>query len=235
MKPSEIWLEVEAVVIALPPPPMLQSWQSWRASALYPQPFDLNKSGGDVAKAIIDGVEDGEKRVAELGHSPGNAKMVNGWMVATGDMGNYGTNYDMRAGVAKVGLGANLPADAVYPMARLDGDGQPLKGANKYVVHFDKGQTPPANAFWSLTMYNSRQFFVANPISRYAIGDRDKLKFNTDGSLDIYIQHDSPGKEKESNWLPADAGDFNMIMRIYWPKEGVLNGGWAPPPVKKTG
>ena len=103
------------------------------------------------------------------------------------------------------------------------------------LVHFAKGQTSPANAFWSLMMYNSRQFFVANPINRYAIGDRDKLKFNTDGSLDIFIQHDSPDKETESNWLPADAGAFNMIIRIYWPKESVLTGVWEPPPVKKVG
>ena len=91
-------------------------------------------------------------------------------------------------------------------------------------MHFDKGQTPPVNAFWSLTMYNAKQAFVANPINRYAIGDRDKLKFNPDGSLDIYVQHDSPGKDKESNWLPADAGSFNVVMRMYWPKETAFNG-----------
>ena len=117
--------------------------------------------------------------------------------------------------------------------SRVDGDGQPLNGANKYVVHFDKGQTPPVNAFWSLTMYNAKQAFVANPINRYAIGDRDKLKFNPDGSLDIYVQHDSPGKDKESNWLPADAGSFNVVMRMYWPKETAFNGTWTPPPIKK--
>ncbi len=131
------------------------------------------------------------------------------------------------------GLGANLIADAVYPVARVDGDRQPLNGANKYVIHFDKGQTPPVNAFWSLTMYNAKQAFVANPINRYAIGDRDELKFNPDGSLDIYVQHDSPGAAKESNWLPADAGSFNMIMRMYWPKDAVRTGQWIPPAVKK--
>lgn len=199
------------------------------------QAFDINKQGSDVAKAISDGVDDGKKRVLELDHDPGNTKMVNNWRITTGDMGSYGTNYDARAGVARVGLGANLLADAIYPMALADNDSQPLSGANKYVIHFDKGQTPPANAFWSMTMYNSRQFFVANPINRYAIGDRDKLKFNPDGSLDIYVQHDSPGKDKESNWLPADAGDFNIIMRVYWPKQEILSGAWTPPPIKKAG
>jgi hypothetical protein len=198
------------------------------------QPFDSKKLGSDVAKAISDGVEDGKKRVIELGHDAGNMKMANGWAISTGDIGTYGTNYDARAGVAWFGLGANLMADAIYPAARVDGNGQPLNGANKYVIHFDKGQTPPANAFWSLTMYNSKQAFVANPINRYAIGDRDKLKFNPDGSLDIYIQHDSPGKDREANWLPSDAGDFNLIMRIYWPKVAVTDGTWTPPPITKS-
>jgi hypothetical protein len=199
------------------------------------QPFDLNKNGADTAKAISDGFEDGKKRVVELSHNPGNSKPENGWMTTTNDIGTYGTNYDARAGIACVGLGANVPADAFYPMARADSDGNPLNGANKYVIHFDEGQTPPVNAFWSITAYTAKQTFVANPINRYAIGDRDKLKFNADGSLDIYIQHDSPGKDKESNWLPSDAGSFNLSLRMYWPKEAALTGAWMPPPIKKVG
>jgi len=89
------------------------------------------------------------------------------------------------------------------------------------------------NAFWSITAYTAKQTFVANPINRYAIGDRDKLKFNPDGSLDIYLQHDSPGKDKESNWLPADAGSFNVALRMYWPKDDALSGTWTPPPIRK--
>jgi hypothetical protein len=198
------------------------------------QPFDLNKKGSDAAKAVSDGVEDGKKKVMELGHNPGNGKIVNGWTLILRDIGTYGTDYDARAGIAWVGLGANIPQDAIYPLARVDAEGNPLNGANKYVIHFDKGQTPPTNAFWSVTMYNAKQAFVANPINRYAIGDRDKLKFNADGSLDIYLQHDSPGKDKESNWLPADAESFNIALRIYWPKESVSNGTWTPPPIRKV-
>jgi hypothetical protein len=198
------------------------------------QAFDVNKNGSDAAKAIADGVTEGQKKVIELGHSPQNAKMVNGWATITKDIGSYGTNYDARAGIAWVGLGANIPDDAFYPLARTDSDGNPLNGANKYVVHFDKGQTPPVNAFWSITMYNSKQAFVANALNRFAIGDRDKLKFNPDGSLDIYLQHDSPGKDRESNWLPADAGSFNVALRMYWPKESALTGSWTPPPIKKV-
>lgn len=152
----------------------------------------------------------------------------------TYDLGSYGTDYRHRAGVAWVGLGANLPQDALYPMARVDGEGKPLSGEHRYVMHFDKEQLPPVNAFWSLTMYNNRQFFVDNLLDRYAIGDRDNLSFNPDGSLDIYIQHASPGKNQESNWLPAPKDSFNLIMRLYWPKSEVLDGGWSPPPVTQV-
>jgi hypothetical protein len=103
------------------------------------------------------------------------------------------------------------------------------------VLHFDKGQIPPVRAFWSLTMYNEEQFFAANPQNRYAIGDRDALKYNPDGSLDIYIQRESPGKDKESNWLPAPAsGTFTMNLRLYWPKQEVLVGSWSPPGVARA-
>jgi hypothetical protein len=128
-------------------------------------------------------------------------------------------------------LGANLPEDAVYPRATKDSNGQPFNGASRYAIRFAKGQLPPVGAFWSITMYNSNQFFVNNPIGRYAIGDRDKLKFNDDGSLTLYVQSDSPGKEKESNWLPAPKDSFSLFMRLYWPKKEILDGSWLPPAV----
>ena len=147
-------------------------------------------------------------------------------------VGKYGTDYGERAIVALVGLGANLPADAVYPSAFMDGDGKPLNGAHRYVLHFDKDATPPVNAFWSVTMYNAQSFFVANPINRYAISSWMSLQHNKDGSLDLYIQRESPGKNKEANWLPAAEGDFSVTMRMYWPKEkppSILDATWKPP------
>jgi len=161
--------------------------------------------------------------------------LANGWRTNLTAIGTYGTDYLHRAGVAYGGLGANVPDDAVYPTAFADADGQPFDNGKRYVLHFNKDQIPPARAFWSLTMYDERQLFTANPINRYAIGDRDRLAFNSDGSLDLYIQRESPAKEKESNWLPAPAsGSFTMNLRLYWPKVEVLNGSWAPPPVKKV-
>lgn len=156
------------------------------------------------------------------------ARQVNGWRLNTG-VGQYGTDYLKRAHIALVGLGANLPADACYPFAATDSSGTALNGESSYVIHFAKGQLPPVNAFWSLTLYNDRHFFVENPINRYALGDRSPLTYNADSSLDVYIQHDNPGPEHLPNWLPAPAGSFNLIMRLYWPKPSVIDGTWQPP------
>lgn len=160
--------------------------------------------------------------------------LVNGWNIGVENMGTYGTSYNRRAFVALGGLGCNLPEDAVYPTAFMDGDGKPLSGVNRYVLHFDKGKLPPANAFWSITMYDKEGFQVPNPIDRFAIGSHDKLAFNGDGSLDIYIQADSPGKDKESNWLPAPKRNFEPTMRLYSPRPEVLDLTWSPPPFKKA-
>jgi hypothetical protein len=159
--------------------------------------------------------------------------MVNGWNIGLENMGTYGTSYRRRAIVALGGLGANLPEDAVYSVSFVDGDGKPLSGTNKYVLHFDKGKLPPANAFWSITMYDKDGFQVPNRMERFAIGSKDQLAFRADGSLDIYLRADSPGKDKEVNWLPAPKGEFQPTMRIYSPREEVLDGSWAPPPIKR--
>lgn len=162
-------------------------------------------------------------------------KDINGWGYTT-KTGIYGTDYFMRAFVTAIGLGANRPQDAVYPSSQKDGEGKAYDGAAKYVLHFAKGQLPPARGFWSLTMYDSNYFFVANPINRYSISARQNLKSNPDGSVDIYIQKDSPGADKESNWLPAPSGKFQLMMRLYWPNDkspSIVNGTWKPPAVKK--
>lgn len=158
-------------------------------------------------------------------------KNINGWDFITGT-GNYGTNYLARAFITYVGLGANLPQDAIYPSTHVDSTGAPLNGKNKYVIHFNKGELPPAKGFWSLTMYNDQYYFVSNPINKYSVSERNNLKKNEDGSVDLYIQHDSPGQDKESNWLPAPQGNFVLMMRLYWPDVSVIDGSWKPPAVK---
>jgi hypothetical protein len=186
-----------------------------------------------IRKAMENGIVEGEKLIDEKVRNVGT--IVNGWSVNL-EIGDYGTDYLLRAAVAKIGLFANSPEEAVYPVTTVDYQGQNLTGANKYVIHFDPGQTPPVNAFWSLTMYNNASYLVDNPIDRYAIGDRSPgLKYNKDGSLDIYIQHDSPGADKESNWLPSPSGDFSLQMRAYYPQESILNGDYQYPPIQRVG
>lgn len=158
---------------------------------------------------------------------------VNGWKIKT-DLGVYGNSYRKRAVIAMIGIGANQPEDAIYPINIADADGAVPEGGKKYSLHFSKSEIPPVNAFWSITMYDSEGYQVPNSINRYAIGDRDHLKYNEDGSLDIYIQPDSPGKEKESNWLPAPReGRLGITMRLYAPKPAVLNRTWQAPPLCK--
>src|SRR5204863_8760112 len=142
----------------------------------------------------------------------------NGWTIYW-DVGRYGTNYGQRALMAWLNLGANAPEDILAPSTRLDSGGRPLNGSNKYVLHFYKGKAPPTDAFWSLTLYNDKQFLYANPLDRHGIGSRDRLAVNPDGSIDVYIQNDSPGKDKEANWLPAPKDNFNVTLRVYWPKQ----------------
>ena len=166
---------------------------------------------------------------------PTIARVRNGWSMNTDTMGVYGDFYLKRAIIAMAGLGANQPEDAVYPLNVSDAEGKPVTAKNNYVLHFGKNDLPPADAFWSLTMYDAEGFQVANPINRFAIGDRDALKFNADGSLDIYIQNESPGRDQESNWLPAPkSGELGLTLRLYAPRAQVLDGRWNPPAIERV-
>jgi hypothetical protein len=165
---------------------------------------------------------------------PRVSTVVNGWLVSTHSMGVYGNYYLKRAIIARAGLGANQPEDAIYPVLIADADGAPLIGDNDYVCHFDAGQTPPVDAFWSITMYDGHGFQAANSLNRFALGDRDPLTYNSDGSLDIYFQRSSPGAAKEPNWLPAPSGLLGITMRLYAPRPEALDGRWTPPPVRRA-
>jgi hypothetical protein len=201
------------------------------------QPFDSSKLG-PVAKEAFDMVPDIANKKIMLwmkeGILAGDMRLENGWVFTT-KTGLYGVNYIQRALVTAIGLGANLPQDAVYPTSEGPTILGSYTGEKKYLMHFDKGQLPPADGFWSLTMYDKDYFFVQNPINRQSISARQNLKPNADGSVDLYIQNESPGAERESNWLPAPKDKFILMMRLYWPKEAppsILDGTWKIPPVK---
>lgn len=234
MSAEEFFWRVNALMIGNPPAPADQPLIS-EVAAMSVRPGEIFAAAGfeaEVWAAVEAGIKDAKQAMkAELASSKGKV-VTNGWTYGL-NFGSYGTDYVARAGVAFFGLGANLTADAVYPVTSADVTGTPFVGTNNYILHFDKAQLPPVKAFWSLTVYNEKQFLVENPIGRYALGSHSALTYNPDGSLDIYIQNTSPGAGKESNWLPTPAGPFDLVLRLYWPEQTVLDGTYQIPGVQK--
>jgi hypothetical protein len=216
-------------------PPHLTDWsrlERMKRIGLEPgKPFDLAKADPAVRAALErvpqDAIATMQAKYKKL------ATVVNGWQMNISTMGVWGDEYLKRAVVAMTGLGANQPEDAAYPQSLTDSDGNPLVGGSNYRLHFAKVELPPASAFWSITLYDADGFQVPNALNRYALGDRDALAYNADGSLDLYIQPQSPGQGREANWLPSPAsGAMSLTMRIYAPKPEVFDGRWAPPPIE---
>jgi hypothetical protein len=203
------------------------------------QDFDTSKLDPGVAEGLARVPKPAQDKIAawmKEGILARDTKIENGWLFTT-KTGLYGTNYIQRATITWYGLGANRPEDAVYPVSEGTNVLEKYDGANKYVLHFAKGHMPPVDGFWSLTMYNAEYFFVANPLNRYTLSQRDPLHVNADGSTDLYIQADSPGKDKEANWLPSPKDKFVLMFRLYWPKAtapSLLDGSWKIPAVKKA-
>jgi len=199
------------------------------------QDFDVTKLGAldrEAIKAVP------KLALVEMGLRLKKQKTTHGWLYFTAGVGNFGTDYLLRGMANLLGPGWNRPQDAVYPLSLKDEKGDEYDGAKyKYIIRFDKGQLPPADAFWSLTLYDGDFFFVPNSINRYDLAQRDKLIANPDGSVDMYVQADSPGKDKQANWLPAPKGKFVLVMRIYAPRmtpPSILDGSWTPPPVNRV-
>lgn len=194
--------------------------------------FDITKLDPAVQKALETVPQDAQQLIKWK--LPTLARVANGWSMNTDTMGVYGNYYLKRALITQYGLGANLPEDAIYPANLADDTGKPLDGANKYKIHFDTATMPPVDAFWSITLYDEEGFQVANSLNRFAVSSWMPFKFNADGSLDLYFQNESPGTDKEANWLPAPKGPFTLTMRLYAPKSDALTGKWNPPPVVRS-
>lgn len=200
------------------------------------QTFDMSKLSPEVQKALATVGKTAFPKIAAMQKNAG--KVINGWVVP-GAAGTYGTNYVARAYIAAYGWPANLPQDADYPNRKVDSTGSLLVGTNTYKLHFAKGETPPVNGFWSITMYDDQYFFYPNPLNKLTESMRDHPKFNADGSMDVYFSHTQPTGVPVSNWLPAPTANFILMMRLYWPKENppsILppsNPTWLPPEVQK--
>jgi len=203
------------------------------------KPFAIDKLTPEQKAELADGMRAGYEKIKQAVGKVGNE--VNGWRVAThafGDRATYQGNWLLRAGAAMAGIFGNDASEALYPMLAVDSEGnKPDCSKNRYTLTFPAGQLPPANAFWSVTMYDGKtQLLVENPLNRYLINSPmlSELKKNGDGSLTLYLQRDSPGKDKESNWLPAPDGPIYVVMRLYWPKKEALDGAWKPPAVNRV-
>jgi hypothetical protein len=235
MSPADFF-STAAELMKLQPPRLIDSPILQRISRL-----------GIVAGKSFNPAAQSKEVIAALNAAPATAKelmiwkfprigeQVNQWSMNTECVGTYGTSYVKRAVIAKFGLGSNVPQDSLYPLAFNDADGKPLDGNNNYVLHFDAANLPPVQAFWSLTLYDADGFPVANPLNRYAVSSWMPLVYNADGSLDLYIQPESPGKAKEPNWLPAPRAPFGLNMRLYAPSLDAVAGKWQPSAVKKAG
>jgi hypothetical protein len=217
-------------------PPHLTDWSMLaRIQRLGLKPgktFDIQAVDPEVQEALEQAPAAGQQamreKIAKL--SP----QVNGWQMPTETMGVYGNYYLKRAALAMIGLGSNPPEDAVYPLTFVDADGHVLNGENDYVLRFESHELPPVDAFWSLTAYDTDGFQVANPLDRRALGDRDPLRYEVDGALELFIQNESPGSEREANWLPAPREPLALFLRLYEPKAEVLDGRWRPPAVRRV-
>jgi hypothetical protein len=199
------------------------------------QTFDASKLSPETKQAIEAGMADAWAEFQDL------VGRINKGEVTSGDA--FGTreylqnNYLYRLAAAVIGIYGLSKDEAIYPTYFVDGDGQKLDGANRYTLRFAKGQLPPVNSFWSLTMYDQpASLLVANPINRYLLNSTmlSEFKMDEDGGLTLYVQNESPGKDKEANWLPSPKGPFSVIMRLYWPKAEAVDGTWTAPPLQKT-
>jgi hypothetical protein len=230
VNPATFYEELPVVMKEVPPLPGEEALYRWIASV-----WDAAEKNPDTKKALVESFMAAEKEiVTPFFNFQYNGRSVgNGWTSAA-NAAEWGTDYLNRTAISKSSMYSNTAAETQYELRELDSDGKPLDGNNQYTVTFAKGQIPPVKGFWSLTMYNDEKFFYPNPLNRFSLGTKNKtLKHAADGSLTLYLGNKSPGKENEANWLPAPAGSFSLIMRLYWPDTSVLEGKWQPPQLKK--
>ncbi len=231
------WKTMNATMTENPPPSRHQLLLRQFAQIGIGPGIDVDSLDEATKRGLARAAVDGRNLLDAALRQGARQKNVNGWNYPPPEMGRAGDKDDflLRAALqCKWGIVANDPAEAVYLNTSTDPEGRQLDGSNRYVMHFPAGELPEVKAFWSITLYDARHNLVANPIRRYALGDRDKLSFNSDGSLDIYIQNQSPGKDKDANWLPAPTGEFNLVLRTYLPSANIQEQRWTPPPLRKV-
>jgi len=234
--PLAPWKTLNAVLAENPPPAKQELLMEQFATIGIGPGLDVDEQDEVTKQNLVRAAATGKQLLEQALQRGYLATVINGWRYPSRHMGRAGDDFLLRAvWQALAGIISNDPEEAVYLATFTDGDGELLTGANNYEMHFAAGQDPPQDAFWSLTMYTEDKNLVPNPIDRYALGDRSKdMKRDSDGGLNIYIQHGSPGEEKESNWLPAPGGPFYLVLRMYQPHQEVIDAKWEAPPVQKV-
>jgi hypothetical protein len=230
---SQFWSIINRELTANPPPVSDKALvDQFALVGIGPgQPQDLSQLDPAIKKGLIRAAKTGMELISAVADDISGGRSINGWGYARADIGRYGTDYLYRAGVTRMGLIANDPIESTYLSLYADADGNELRGSANYRLHFPAGNLPPARAFWSITMYDRETFrLVDNIIERFSIGDRTAgLKYNDDGALDVYIGNAIPDRIHTSNWLPAPAEGFYLVMRVYIPEDSVVQQLWEPP------
>ncbi|MFC1578913.1 DUF1254 domain-containing protein [Pseudomonadota bacterium] len=236
--PLGYWKTVNAAMTENPPIPAHAVLVGMFKSIGIGPGQDVEQMDEATQRGLARAAKDGLALMKKIGKAGGSGRKVNGWSITPPTTGSAGDLYDfVTRGVIQSMLGiiANDPKEAIYPLGHNDIDGNPLNGANNYTMTFKKGQLPDVKYFWSLTLYDFNNNLVKNPINRWAFSSNSGgYKFADDGSLTFYIQKESPGKDKESNWLPSADGGYWMIFRTYGPGESVINGTWEIPGLVKV-
>lgn len=231
--PEKFFDELPAILADAPPLPGEEARYAQMRAVL-----EAAKNNPRLKAALIEGAKEAEEKLVTplLQFRNYGEQRPHNWSTISNEAA-FGTDYFTRTAVARSNILVNSPNETKYFYQDLDGAGARLNGKNSYTITFAKDQTPPVNGFWSLTLYNQHHFFSPNELKRYSLGTKNKtLKYNSDGSLTLYVQASSPGKDKETNWLPAPKdGDFSLYVRAYWPKAAVTDGSWTPPAVQKGG
>jgi hypothetical protein len=235
--PLAPWKTLNAALAENPPPAKHEQLMKQFAMIGIGPGLDVNEQDEVTKTNLVRAAAAGKQLLDENFMSGWSTTVVNGWRYPSPHEGRAGDDFLLRAvWQSLAGVVANDPEESVYLLCQADGDGEDLTGANSYEVHFAAGQEPPVDAFWSLTMYSTNYNLVPNPIDRFSLGDRSKgLKRDSDGELSIYIQHETPGEDNESNWLPAPESQFFVILRMYQPQQEALEATWAALPVEKVG
>jgi hypothetical protein len=228
--PEKFYDQLPSVMKLVPPLPGEEAIYGWISSV-----FDAADKDPAIKKALIESFMAADKElIVPLFQWKYNGRSAgNGWNSPVNNA-QWGTDYLNRTGTAKSNMYDNKPAETKYIYRDFDSKGQQLNGKNNYTITFPKGELPPVKGFWSMTLYNEHHLFTPNAINRYSLGTKSKsLQYNPDGSLTLYFGAKSPGKDKETNWLPAPKGAFSLYIRTYWAEQSVLDGTWVPPNVEK--